>query len=133
MYLKSQSSSQHFMLFTNGTVMPLVLHPQGIVLEDHSLPDLQPAQRRTVYFSVMETIARLHRLPLGELELLLDPEKAHSDMRTFWNWQVNMAHVCMCVVCGVKMCLHTCIDCLCVYIDTDLGEQLHQSLSFWQL
>ena len=77
---------------------------QGIVLEDHSLPDLQPAQRRTVYLSMMETLAHLHRLPMGDLELLLDPEKAYNDMRTFWNWQV-------CVHC-MHMLLFTCL-CVC--------------------
>ena len=81
-----------------GTEFFIMEYVDGIVLEDHSLPDLQPAQRRTVYFSVMETIARLHRLPLGELELLLDPEKAHSD-RTFWNtqmqtWESNFTKAC---------------------------------------
>ena len=92
--------------------MPLVLRPQGIVLEDHSLPDLQPAQRRTVYFSVMETIARLHRLPLGELELLLDPEKAHSD-RTFWNTQVLVhcmfTHIHSMYMHCVRACVRACI------------------------
>ena len=117
------------MLFTDGTVMPLVLHPQGVVLEDHSLPALQPAQRRTVYFSVMETIACLHRLPLGELELLLDPQKAHSDMRMFWNSQVPVhcmfIALCTCVCVCVCVCVRTCVcayvcvcvrACVCVYV-----------------
>ena len=77
---------------------------QGIVLEDHSLPDLQPAQRRTVYLSMMETLARLHRLPMGELELLLDPEKAYNDMRMFWNWQVCVH--CMHMLLFTCYCLH---------------------------
>ena len=43
---------------------------------------------------MMETLAHLHRLPMGELELLLDPEKAYNDMRTFWNWQVCVHCTC---------------------------------------
>ena len=94
---------------------------QGIVLEDHSLPDLQPAQRRTVYLSMMETLARLHRLPMGELELLLDPEKAYNDMRMFWNWQVCVHCMCMllCTCCGYCVYrLHVYMLCvlLCVHV-----------------
>ena len=85
---------------------------QGIVLEDHSLPDLQPAQRRTVYLSMMETLARLHHLPMGDLELLLDPEKAYNDNGTFWNWQVcvHCMHMLLFTCCGY---LYVC-TCLCV-------------------
>ena len=106
-------------VYVNGTVVlnqhlayPVhSFHPQGIVLKNHSLPALQPAQRRMVYFSVMETIARLHRLPLGELEVLLDPQKAHSDMRTFWNWQVPVH----CMFIALCVCVCVCV-CVCEYM-----------------
>ena len=52
-----------------GTPFFVMEHVEGRILEDMTLPDMSPAQRRAIYLDMIRVLAKLHSVDYGALDL----------------------------------------------------------------